>query len=206
MAIGLALAVAWIPWGGCESGADSASLHPVLHSVPMELRLAPAPVKLDDEQVLIVGGFGRFDFLPQGEIYNRRTGTLQKSGALVVPRHMATGVMLADGSVLIVGGRARGASALEIERYDPSSRQFALLGLLDRGRQQPAVVQVDSRTLLVAGGDAAAGSASVELFDLASNRPRIVGELPGEMRREAHAAMLNDGRVLIVGGGRGVFF
>ena len=88
------------------------------------------------------------------------TPQFRRSGDMAYPRTVGTGVTMADGSVLAVGGNSSGnllvdlqASVLEPERWDPASGQWSVMAPMGRARQYHSVSMLlpDGR-VWVAGG------------------------------------------------------
>jgi len=121
--------------------------------------------------------------------------------------HSAT--VLDDGRVLIVGGdEPDGAGNLnttnDFELYDPQTQTFVAGGPLTQARStQTATKLLDGRVLIVGGypvNGPSTASATAELFDPITNTTTLAAA--PSMGRTLHTAtLLNDGRVLVVGGG-----
>lgn len=69
-----------------------------------ELRFGQAAVLLDDGRVLIVGGTGGSELIPDSEIFDPVSNTWEFGGRNVNRRGFATGTLLPDGRVIVVGG------------------------------------------------------------------------------------------------------
>jgi hypothetical protein len=159
---------------------------------------------LRDGAVLIVGG-GSCDcpsktVYNETELYQPSAGKFVLVGSLGTARYKHTAVLLADGNVLVAGGsdahdwRGQLDSA---ELYDPSSRSFHSLSAMHASRFKfpQAALRLQSGDVLIAGG-----APFAELF-----RPREQRFLPvpggfESARYFASATLLDDGRVVIVGG------
>jgi hypothetical protein len=118
----------------------------------------------------------------------------------------ATPVTLPDGSVLFVGGdigmdsAGFAISAGSVERFDPSTMQFAPDGRLQSQRMFAYVAPLPDGTVFVAGGDPTNGAtASAERFDPSTGQSTALPDMPGP-RRQGTATVLPDGRVLLAGG------
>lgn len=123
----------------------------------------------------------------------------------------STVVVLNNGNVLAVGGSAAGAlnGSPYVVEYDPVARQLPLdAPMLTTGRQQPVVIQLKDGRVLVAGGvtnpggdDITAATAldSAEIFDPVSTTWTPAAPML-HPRSGASAALLSDGKVLVVGG------
>ncbi len=133
---------------------------------------------LQDGRVLIAGGYNCADAEHAGiwtsaELYDPATGTFGPTGSMSQPREFHTATLLADGRVLITGG-ITGASPL-------ASRPVALASY--------RLVETSANVL-----------ASAELYDPATGTFSKTGSMTNF--RDSHTAtLLQDGRVLVVGGG-----
>ena len=137
------------------------------------------------------------------------TPTPQSSpaGPMADGRQIHTVTELADGRILIAGGYTDVEVALaSAEVYDPSADAFSPTGsMADARGLHTATRLADGRVLIAGGGPANWVStafpylASAELYDPATGTFSPTGTMT--MPREDHTAtLLEDGRVLIVGG------
>src|SRR5439155_26918938 len=82
-------------------------------------------VRLADDRVLVAGGLGPVDMLVTASLYDLGLGgNWSSAGRVVVRRHSATTTLLANGRVLLVGGRdfegnATGAAELYLPDQAP---------------------------------------------------------------------------------------
>ena len=143
------------------------------------------------------------------------------TGALTTARSVHTATLLANGKVLVAGGRTGliGASLASSELYDPKTETWSSTAgslaesrfghsatLLDGPECQIAAPPVHCGKVLVAGGftgetttNAQPVLTSAELFDPTTGTWAAAGAL--STRRSLHAAsLLADGRVLVAGG------
>src|SRR4029077_2754494 len=120
-------------------------------------------------------------------------------------------VLLADGRVLVTGGRSDNNTALSTaEIYDPTTGQFTPTGNMNQPRIRHAMTLLPNGKVLVTGGRDGVvnffGLASAEIFDPFANNG-IGAFIPiGNMNspRFAHAAtLLSNGTVLVTGGFNG---
>jgi len=131
------------------------------------------------------------------------------SGSLHYARVVHTATLLNDGRVLVAGG-GQGLYTTEgyddvpgAELFDPVSGSFTPAGTF--ARQSHTGTLLPSGKVLLAGGDLSttltATTAESELYDPVTGQFQATGSLV--VARESHTAtLLQDGRVLIVGGVR----
>jgi hypothetical protein len=133
-------------------------------------------------------------------------GEFVPTGDMVQARLKAVATPLADGRVLITGGRINPATTTATaEIYDPSTGTFSATGAMNTKRMEHnAVLLEDGKVLVFSGGDFFAEvngqpPTPAELYDPATGVFTQIGPMVAE-RYVASAARLADGRVLIVGG------
>jgi len=187
-------------------------------------------VRLADGRVLVFNGgdlFAPLNDVPPtlAELYDPVTGTFTATAAPLVERDLASATLLADGRVIVAGGRGcnpcadlgGGVFTLRdtdvVELYDPATGQFVAAGTLSSSRGLATV------TALVDGGAVVIGGNREEFIDDGGavtivNHPLATAErfdpvtgalvpLAGTMAtaRAGHAAAaLADGRVLVAYG------
>jgi hypothetical protein len=118
-------------------------------------------------------------------------------------------VTLQDGRVLVAGGADSGGVTNMAEIYDPAVNSWtSMAGGMSEARSGATATLLQNGKVLIAGGVGNYGvvSSTAEIFDpnppAGTNAFSLAGNL--SMPRESHAAaLLNDGRVLIVGGSNG---
>jgi hypothetical protein len=144
-------------------------------------------------------------------------GIFAQTHPMITPRSYQTATMLADGTVLIAGGRggdpALGTSTTEI--YDPQISGFRAGPSMSTSRVQAVAVRLLDGRVLIAGGleksplevspaqqKKVKGNAvlsSAEIYDPASGKFSDTGDMT--LSRAGHSAtLLDDGSVLIAGG------
>jgi N-acetylneuraminic acid mutarotase len=121
--------------------------------------------------------------------------------------------MLADGRVLVAGGRDGGgvfASLADARIYDPVANTCASVAPLPSARRAPTLTLLPSGKLLAAGGFSSAidnsPTSDVFVFDPSAGASGTWATLPSlTVPRGRHTAtLLPDGRVLIFGGTTGI--
>ena len=157
---------------------------------------------LGDGRVLLAGGCAELDSggcragatLASTEIYDPKADRFTAGPPLARARHGHDAVLRGDGSVLLVGGRGEGGGALPAEMVDPDEpRSF------DAGLASGAALGLPTGSVLVVGGTAAPDGA-VSLWLSPQEAPLPLPALP-EPRRAPTLTLLDDGAVLIAGGG-----
>jgi WD40 repeat protein len=165
-------------------------------------------------KVLLTGGWSSespITVLATAELFDPFTNTFTATGSMSAVRAMHSASLLANDKVLILGGASPMFSVASAELYGPASGTFTDAGLLNGKRHLHTATLLPSGSLLVAGGihefsgpDAPEFEhlSSAELFDPASGNSIFTGSL--ETGRVGHTAtLLNDGRVLVIGGNDG---
>ncbi len=155
-----------------------------------------AAVRLADGRVLIVGG-ALFGIPAQPTIFDPVLETFTDTGPPSVEDHIDA-LMLDDGRVLVFGWEG------ETELYDPGSGTFTPTGSMITARSGFTVTKLADGRVLVVGGNVPWGRhaelASAELYDPDTGAFSQTGSMAKE--RVSHtAALLPDGRVLVIGGG-----
>jgi hypothetical protein len=165
--------------------------------------------RLLDGRILLVGG----NAIPgpdpgaSADLYDPATGTFSATGSMTTTRFFFTGTRLADGRVLMVGGNGFLGPLASAELYDPATGTFSSTGSMATTRvSQAAALLPDGRVLIAGGQGETRGSsgeppalASAELYDPATGTFSPTGSM-STARCGLAAALLPDGRVLIVGG------
>ncbi len=160
---------------------------------------------LGDGRVLVTGGAAGGFAVATAEIFDPATEQFVETGSMLRPRSDHTAVLLDDGRVLLIGGA--GSDALpDAELYDPATGQFSAAGPMSLppggsfGAGQNALLLSDGRVLILeAAGEGARLSTPIQFYDPATDEFTLGPSVPSP--RQAHRiALLDDGRVLIVGG------
>ncbi|MCU1285175.1 MAG: Kelch motif protein [Acidobacteriales bacterium] len=182
-------------------------------------RLDHSAILLANGDLLVSGGYNPVDgstsFDPafrSSELLVANTSFFAAGPDMNFPRRNHVFTMLKDGRVLVTGGiqlRGTGFSATpNTELYDPAANQFVAGDRMNSPRwMHSATLLADGRVLLVGGRDNNCTGVgcpvyslnTAELFDPATGKYTTTGSL--NISRYAHsAALLDDGRVLILGG------
>jgi hypothetical protein len=170
-------------------------------------RAAHSATLLRDGRVLIAGGAESLEsVLRSVEIYDPSDNTFISAGLagrvgqMQVSRYKHAGVLLADGTVLLLGGadeRDWGGRRQSVEIYDPVSGTSRLITPLNRARFKLlyAVAVTPGGDVIVSGG-----GRRIEVYAAGADRFALgAGSLSDEWFY-ATATALPDGRVFIAGG------
>ena len=200
--------------GGCPGQ----NCHPFLRSVEMfdptkrtfrsaALMLVPrashSATLLQDGRVLVAGGCSTNGATASAEVYDGVTNRWSRVGDMTLPRCSHIAVPLVDGRVFIMGGgEGRLGNLASAEIFDPQSSKFLPLGSM-RNNHYLATRLSDGRVLLTGGqGNRGEVIRSADIFDPTSGKFQPSGDMVVPRVKRA-AALLSDGRVLIIGGTAG---
>src|SRR5947199_2203201 len=129
---------------------------------------------------------------------------VEQLGPLAVPRTGHAATALADGSVLITGGRDNaGIIVATAEVFDPANQTSTAIGVLNTARiDHTATLLADGRVLIAGGTNVSGALTSAEIFDPANPGAgfRVLSATMGAARARHTATRLHDGTVLIAGG------
>lgn len=139
--------------------------------------------------------------MSSAEIWDPETETFGPTGSLAEARAQHTATLLADGRVLVVGGRGSTLSTGTLstaEVWDPATGTFSSTGSLDGARAEHAAVLLPEGQVLIAGGY----DAGWDLVDRLETWDSATGEFSraASLLGGATATLLPDGRVLAMGG------
>ncbi|MFE3505771.1 Kelch repeat-containing protein [Kitasatospora sp. NPDC059160] len=163
-------------------------------------------------KVLVVGGADAGGAaLGRAAVYNPADDTWKPTATQPSPRRLHTVTVLNDGKVLVTGGiggsTAPGLASAEV--YDPVADTWTPAGTMNQARWGHSAVLLPNNLVLVAGGSAVRDGRttralrSAELYDPAATTDATRWTTVGDMTdaRSGHpAAVLKDGKVLVVGG------
>lgn len=127
-------------------------------------------------------------------------GAWTQLAAMIHPRYEHKAIELADGRILVAGGRNAEGMVLEAEIYDPVTNTWSGAGVLGQGRGFLGLVELDDgRVLAIGGFDGLNSTDSSEIWDPSTNTWSDSGRL--NVVRDSFAYVeMTDGRVLIFGG------
>ncbi len=175
--------------------------------------------KLADGRVLLTGGETANSpaavITNSVDIFNPADNSITPAGPMTVQRWSHTATTLADGRVLVTGGRtgstpATGVVLATAEIYDPATNAWTeTAGPMNEARRSHAATLLhDGRVLVTGGGSGVATTSSpaiqsAEIFDPATGMFTVIGNMV--TARSAHSAtLLADNTVLITGGSAGI--
>ena len=206
--------------GGEASGSDPARLAGEIWSdavgsstplVPIAThRIGHTATKLENGSVLVVGGVDAAtgQQLATAEIFDPLTETMTPAGALAVGRSLHAAVVVDGGRVLFVGGTDGFSALRSCEIWDPLTRAFSSSGDLVQAVSEVRALRVGSGEVLVVGGQTTTRGASsmMQAWSPDAGVFRVFGDgLPAP--RSGHSlTLMQDGRVLLLGGDAGADF
>jgi N-acetylneuraminic acid mutarotase len=206
---------------GATAPFSSAELYDPVTNVwtaapPMAVaRAHHASALLPDGRVVVAGGFtglrsdGAWDAATTAEFFDPATGLWSGAGSTQERRIAAPATLLLDGRVLLAGGfhadAPNGLSSSEI--LDPFDDRWRPAGDMSAARIQHTASRLSDERVLVAGGTALVGGSPSALASVDIYSPRTnswsAGAFMAEARSNHAAVTLQDGRVLVTGGGLG---
>ena len=168
-------------------------------------RAGASAVTLADGTVLVVGGYGHVgnqydkgDPLSSAELFDPATETWSAVGSLPMPVESSPLVALPDGGALLVEGGAAW-------RFDRDSGAWTATSPMATEAQGRSIVTMADGRVLAAGGSVGDGAEvrylpHAEIYDPATDDWTPSAQMPGP-RRFAELLLLDDGSVLLAGGG-----
>ena len=173
-----------------------------------EARSSHVATLLEDGRVLIAGGadvrFSVFKVDPSEgpvEVYDPSANAWSETGFMTVARSGHAGAVLADGRVVVSGGKGEFVTIIpSADVYDPSAGVWTEVGEMNGARWEFTATLLDDGNALAAGGKDDAGVvASAEVFDAEADSWGSVGDM-AQARMQHTATLLADGKVLVTGG------
>lgn len=172
-----------------------------LPAQPMSIpRASHTATLLRDGRVLVAGGCTIGGATASAEQYEPATGQWHNVGDMTTARCSHIAVPLDDGRVFVMGGGGgRLPDLATAEVFDPRTATFVPVGSMHENHYL-ATRLADGRVLLT-GGQGRSGEIlrSAEIFDPRSGTFQRTGDMAGPRVKHA-AALLPDGRVLVIGG------
>jgi len=163
--------------------------------VPMKLRGQHTATLLLDGRVLYAGGGTTEGVDGTTELYDPRSGTSTAAASMLEARRDHTATLLPDGRVLIAGGYELVNPLTSTELFDPDTGTFTAGPALAQAHGGHAATRLPSGQVLIVGG----GTVNAELFDPTTDTFATTGAMVAPMAARLAAALLFDGRVLILG-------
>jgi N-acetylneuraminic acid mutarotase len=172
-----------------------------------------AEVMLGDGALLAGGSTDGVTFLATAEVFSFAKGGWKYTGSMAAARGLFPAVVLRSGKVLVAGGLGAFATisgpaviVSGAELYDPAAGTWSPAGTLSVARFYHTATLLQNGKVLVAGGctatDCSTLAAASELYDPATNSWSTAGSL-NTARWGQTAALLETGKVLVVGGESG---
>ncbi|CUR54552.1 exported hypothetical protein [metagenome] len=124
-------------------------------------------------------------------------GSWTRLSAMHSPRLAGAAVRLADGRVLVSGGRAGEVSTDSAEIFDPVAKEWTVTGSLPVATRTHSMVLLKSGRVLAAGGEGAGTTAA--LYLPATGVWKQISPMP-RARFSMASTRLPDGRVMFAGG------
>lgn len=159
--------------------------------------------------VLVTGGIGSAGAAIAGaELYRSASGDFVSVSAMGITRAYHTSTMLQNGKVLIIGGYDRDNNVLATaELYNPATKTFSATGNMSVGRVYHSATLLLNGKVLIAGGSSISDLTSgvpldsIEIYDPATGAFTPSATTVITDARFSHSAtLLNNGKVLLVGG------
>jgi hypothetical protein len=188
---------------------------------PSQYRATPESALLSDGRVLFAGDCYNTTTTIQGcrsaEIYDPATGRFQATGDMVETRGGTTMTRLPDGRVLVAGGTkwsgGRYVPLQSAELFDPKMGRFTPTGSMLMSQtavpffdERPTATLLEDGRVLVAGGTKQLADSpnespidTAQTYDALTGRWTKMENLPVPLEG-GQAVLLDDGRVLIMGG------
>lgn len=174
-------------------------------------RTAHAAASLPDGRVLVAGGTLHGSPIATAEIYDPAANTWILTAPLNVARGSHQLTTLSDGTVLVTGGLSirqcpSDFADQRVERFDPATNRFTLIGTLVGTFANHSAVLLRSGKVVLYGGrpweetQGRYGPTSPEVFDPVTRRSTVGTFRPFSSGVGATMSLLPDGRLLVVGG------
>ncbi len=153
---------------------------------------------LPDGRVLVIGGMSASGPHTSVELYDPATGTWSLTGAMSKAREGVATTRLADGRIMVTGGNTS-----TTELYDPATGIWSVTGSLPESRASNTTGLLPDGRAYVLGGYITSSSPT-QLTGLALYEPLtgtwMKGAEPAVQRQRHQSLLLQDGRLLVIGG------
>lgn len=161
---------------------------------------------LPDGKILIAGGYtGQLNnpiSTNTAELFNPITNTWSMTDTMSFPRANHIAIRLANGKILVAGGRANNVATATAELFDASTGSWSVTGQLNHSRFFHTATLLDNGNVLVTGGLSGDGFSigkTAEVYDPVSGSWTLVDHM-AIMRWGHSATLLENGTVLVAGG------
>jgi N-acetylneuraminic acid mutarotase len=124
--------------------------------------------------------------------------------SLNTPRYQHTATLLADGKVLVAGGRSGNGFVYlnSAELFDPANGTWTPIASLNTARCAHTATLLANGTVLLAGGSNGASVSNAEIYNPVGGTWSTGGSLHAA-RADHSATLLSNGKVLVAGGNNG---
>ncbi|HLZ88814.1 MAG TPA: kelch repeat-containing protein [Puia sp.] len=156
-----------------------------------------ATLLANGKEVLITGGNNDHPRLASAELYDIPTGRWIRLPDMLAGREGHQAVLLNNGKVLIIGGT--GDLRTSVELFNPATRKFEKSEPAPVDLNGTALPLADGRILIAGGNQDRQPTQFAITYDPKTNRFTRVGDMT-VVRYKSSAALLPDGRALIIGG------
>ena len=155
---------------------------------------------LSTGRVLVAGGDGVVNStttpLASAELFDPSTGIWSPTGSMSTSRLLFGAATLANGEILVAGGKTIGTILNTAELYDPGTGMWSPTGSMTVARGEHTVTLLNDGTVLASGGS---NDPRSEVYDPGTGMWRVTGSMTTG-RFEHTATLLGSGSVLVAGG------
>ncbi|MGE0446851.1 MAG: kelch repeat-containing protein, partial [Vicinamibacterales bacterium] len=167
-------------------------------------RFAPMVARLNDERVLVLGGWAADGAtFNAANVYHAPTNTFHPVTAMPEGRAEATATVVADGRVIVAGGANERVVFSSVLTWNPATNVWLNVGDMQSRRRGHAAVRMADGRVLITGGRDEHGNIlnTTDIFDPVSGT--ITPGPPMQHARELHdMKLMNNNTVLVAGGGQ----